>query len=40
MKVADALASTEVLDLDGNPVPLGSLWAENTAVLVWLRHYG
>lgn len=40
MKVADALAATEVLDLDGEPVPLGSLWATDTAVLVWLRHYG
>lgn len=40
MKVDDALASTEVLDLEGNPIALGTLWAEKPAVLVWLRHYG
>ncbi len=40
MKVDDALASAEVLDLEGRPVALGGLWASNPAVLVWLRHYG
>ncbi len=40
MKVAEELASTEVLGLDGSPVALGSLWAEKPAVLVWMRHYG
>jgi len=40
MKVDDALAAAEVLDLDGNPVALGTLWAEQPVVLVWLRHYG
>ncbi len=40
MNVTEALATTEVLDLDGNPVKLGTLWADGTAVLVWLRHYG
>lgn len=40
MKVAEELASTEVLALDGNPVALGSLWADKPAVLVWMRHYG
>ena len=27
-------------DADGRPVRLGSLWAEQPAVLVFLRHYG
>lgn len=40
MKVDDALASTEVLNLEGTPVALGTLWGEKPAVLVWLRHYG
>ncbi len=40
MQVDDALASTEVLDLQGRGVALGTLWAEKPAVLVWLRHYG
>lgn len=40
MKVDDSLAGTEVLDLEGTPVALGTLWAEKPAVLVWLRHYG
>ncbi len=40
MKVDDALASTEVLNLEGEPIALGSLWADRPAVLVWLRHYG
>ena len=33
MKVDDVLASTEVLDLQGHPVALGSLWAERPAEL-------
>ena len=40
MKVDPALASTEVLDLEGKPVALGTLWIDRPAVLVWLRHYG
>lgn len=40
MKVDDALASVEVLDLQEHPVELGSLWKDGPAVLVWLRHYG
>jgi hypothetical protein len=38
--VAQALAPLTVLDLSGQPVAMGSLWAERTRVLVWLRHFG
>jgi hypothetical protein len=33
-------ASSKVLDLEGRPLPLGVLWAERTAVLVFVRHFG
>ena len=29
-----------VLNLQGDPVPLPSLWADGPVVVVWLRHYG
>jgi hypothetical protein len=35
-----AIEDYEVLDTDGEPVRLGSLWEEGPAVIVWLRHYG
>ena len=35
-----ALADTQVYDLDGQQVRLGDRWAEQPAVLVFLRHYG
>jgi hypothetical protein len=38
--VANALAPLTVLDLAGAPVVLGSLWAAQPRVLVWLRHFG
>ena len=34
------LAKLAVLDADGRSVQLGSLWAERTAVLVFVRHFG
>lgn len=37
---ADALASIVLPDQDGRDVRLGDLWADELAVLVWLRHYG
>ncbi len=40
MNVAAALAPLEVLDLEGAPLRLGSLWEEGPAVIVFLRHYG
>jgi hypothetical protein len=37
---AAAVEDIELLDTDGNPVRLGSLWEDGPVVLVWLRHYG
>lgn len=37
---ARALGEIDVLDCDGAPVRLGTLWADQPAVLVWLRHFG
>jgi hypothetical protein len=34
------LAGIALPDSDGTSVVLGSLWAQNAAVLVFLRHYG
>jgi hypothetical protein len=34
------LAGIILPDTDGRAVQLGSLWAANPAVLVFLRHYG
>ena len=37
---ADDLAAMTVLDERGNSVPLGPLWRDRTAVLVFVRHFG
>jgi hypothetical protein len=37
---AATLADLVLQDADGTGVRLGDLWAEQPAVLVWLRHYG
>ena len=37
---ADDLASMTVLDEQGEKVPLGTLWREKPAVLVFVRHFG
>lgn len=37
---ADDLAAMTVLDADRRPVPLGELWRDRTAVIVFLRHFG
>jgi hypothetical protein len=37
---AASLADIELLDVEGSPVRLGSVWEEGPAVLVFLRHYG
>ena len=34
------LADITLPDADGQPVRLGSLWADAPAVVVFLRHYG
>lgn len=37
---ADDLATMTVLDEDGASVLLGSLWRDQPAVLVFVRHFG
>jgi hypothetical protein len=39
-RIDDTLAAATVLSVDGTPHPLGTLWAERPAVLVFLRHFG
>tara|TARA_B100000614_G_scaffold129766_1_gene115790 strand:- start:534 stop:698 length:165 start_codon:yes stop_codon:yes gene_type:complete len=36
----DELGGTMVVDENGGDVPLGSLWLDRTAVLVFVRHFG
>lgn len=40
MKLSPEFPGTTVLDCSGSPVPLSTLWADGTRVLVFLRHYG
>lgn len=35
-----AIQDIRLPDSDGVEVRLGDLWADQTVVLVWLRHYG
>jgi hypothetical protein len=37
---ADDLATMTVLDERGEPVVLGTLWRDRTAVLAFIRHFG
>jgi hypothetical protein len=39
-KVPLDAARAKVRDLEGNEIDLGSLWAERSVVLVFLRHFG
>lgn len=39
-RIPDDLAALTVLDMEGKTVPLGALWADRPAVLVFLRHFG
>jgi hypothetical protein len=34
------LAGIVLPDFAGNPIRLGTLWADRLAVVVFLRHYG
>lgn len=38
--LADRLGALDVLDLEGEPVTVRSLWAEYPLLLVHLRHFG
>jgi hypothetical protein len=40
MSIAAKLADVEVLDLDGKPQALGTVWKDQPVVLVFIRHYG
>ena len=40
MNVAKNLQNISVLDPDGHAVRLGDLWAEQTIVLAFIRHFG
>ena len=40
LKLSQRLAPISLPDPDGLPVRLGCLWADNPAVVVFLRHYG
>jgi len=40
MKIDQAFADVQVQDTEGQPVRLGSLWAQRPAVLVFVRHFG
>lgn len=37
---ADVLAALTILDTDGMPVSVGSLWATQSAVVGFVRHFG
>jgi hypothetical protein len=37
---ADALGALTVLDKDREVIPIASLWADQTAILVFVRHFG
>jgi hypothetical protein len=39
-RIPGDLAATTVLDLEGRTVPLGALWADRPAAIVFLRHFG
>ncbi|MFH2005339.1 MAG: hypothetical protein ABI333_02015 [bacterium] len=40
MSIAEKLSDIEVLDLEGKPIKLGTVWQGRTTVLVFIRHYG
>lgn len=40
MNLPASLPSTTVLDTSGTSVHLSTLWAEQTRILVFLRHFG
>jgi hypothetical protein len=35
-----ALSEAPILDPEGRPVPLSSLWREGTVVVSFVRHFG
>ena len=39
-RFADDLATIEVVDENGSAVAVGSAWADQPALLVFIRHFG
>jgi hypothetical protein len=39
MQIDSGLAELHLKEVDGDDVRLGDIWANQTTVLVWLRHY-
>ena len=39
LQIDGGLADLHLKEADGGDVRLGDIWANQTAVLVWLRHY-
>jgi hypothetical protein len=39
-RVSDEFANVEVTDTEGRARRLGEAWAERTAALVFVRHFG
>ncbi len=39
-QIAREMGEVDVTDADGNPHKLAEAWAERTAALVWVRHFG
>ena len=35
----EKLADLSIFDLDGNPVRVGEVWKEQTAVVAFIRHF-
>ena len=40
VKLSTRLSDIELSDWQGQPVRLGSLWADRPVVLVFIRHFG
>ena len=40
MSIARELSDATVLDLEGRPFRLGTLWSDRPAVVAFVRHFG
>jgi hypothetical protein len=40
IRVNDALAASELRDVDGRALRAAELWRERPALLLWVRHFG
>ncbi len=39
MSIVESLSNVEVLDIESQPYRLGDAWSEQTAVLLFIRHF-